>query len=130
MNKLKLLILIIGIGVMAISLATCTSQSPNEVQVSLTWQEQEWARDIAIYEPCSDSSRVDIKAPFWNKQVRGECAIFHVVYKCNCIEGKLVCGPPEETIEYIGKSDCIKWPLPPLDSRGKDVRITPLNIVK
>lgn len=124
MKKLGKLSLLIGSLAMIIGLAGCAQQPHEVVMVALTWEEQVWTRDIEFYEPCQESELIEVHVPFWNKLVEGGCARFSVVYLCECIDGKRVCGPPESAIESEGREDCFKWPLPPIDVRGEGVRRT------
>ena len=126
MKRLSKLSLLIGSLATITGLAGCAQQPHEVVTVALTWEEQIWIRKIELYEPCQGSELLEMHVPFWNNLVEGECARFSVVYRCECIGGKRVCGPPEGAIESEGREDCFKWPLPPLDVRSGEVRRTSL----
>jgi hypothetical protein len=82
MKNLRILSILIGFVAIVICFVSCSQQAHDVVRVSLTWDEQEWVRDIEFYKPCEGGQQLKLEVPFMNMQVRGKCAKFSVVYNC------------------------------------------------
>jgi hypothetical protein len=108
----SLVILLVSSVAMVIALAACRPTPHEVVTLTLTWEEQEWTRDIAFYEPCEESVSIVVGADYSNSLNRGGCGHFRAVYECECIEGKRRCGPPVGAIDFDGRGDCFEVPLP------------------
>lgn len=116
-------VLVICFVVTMFTVGGCAQQTNEVITLSLDFEDDVWERDMTFSQACNEAEIVEISAQFWNTRIEGNCAHFSVVYVCECVNGKRVCGPPEGTIEEYQIEDCFQMPLPPLDVRSDDVII-------